>query len=428
MSTVRLLYADQDGNILDHPGLGLAGSAGGRWETVDEAQCIPLPPGSELFLLPGRRPVGVNQDNGFEVVTADPEGGEGSVSAVAAFLAPAHTATLWAAYDRQPDAPNLPLFAYAAVGFARGRMVTTALRVDQLPRQDPERFPPPQRLQSSAQRLLRRFADNRLMQHLGHCALGYGCPAARNLMLGRWEAPLPTAAACNASCVGCISSQPEGVFPVTQERIAFTPYPEEVAEVALHHFATGRDPLVSFGQGCEGEPLTQGGLLEDAIRLIRAKEPKGTINLNSNGSLPGVVSRLMEAGLSSIRVSLNSLIPERHEAYYQPRGWSLADALESVKVVKEAGGHASFNLLTLPGVTDRPEEFEAIAAAVEQTGLDLIQWRNLNIDPEVYLEALGLEPPTERLGIPEMITALGRRFPALKHGYFNPKLESSRSS
>ena len=142
MSMVRLLYADQDGNILDHPGLGLAGSAGGRWETVDEAQCIPLPPGSDLFLLPGRRPVGMNPEGGFEVVSADPGGGDGPVSAVAAFLAPAHTATLWAAYERQPDAPNLPLFAYAAVGFARGRMVTTALRVDPLPPPGPGTLSP----------------------------------------------------------------------------------------------------------------------------------------------------------------------------------------------------------------------------------------------------------------------------------------------
>jgi pyruvate-formate lyase-activating enzyme len=428
MSIPRLLYADQDGNILDHPGLGLAGAAAGRWEAVKETQCIPLPPGSELFLLPGRRPVGVNDDGRFEVLAHDPSGGGRPVSAVAAFLAPAHTATLWAAYRRDPGAPNLPLFAYAAVGFARGRMVTTALRVDPLPRQDPERFPPPQRLQAAAKRLLRRFGDNRLMQHLGHCALGYGCPAARNLMLGRWEAPLPTAAACNASCVGCISSQPEGLFPVTQERIAFTPYPEEVAEVALHHFATGRDPLVSFGQGCEGEPLTQADLLEESIRLIRAKEPRGTVNLNSNGSMPGVVARLMEAGLSSIRVSVNSLIPERHHAYYQPKGWSLKEAVDSLKAVKAAGGHASLNLLTLPGVTDRPEEVQALYRLVEDTGLDLIQWRNLNIDPEVYLETLGLEPPEERLGVAELIAELKRRFPALKHGYFNPKLEASRQA
>ncbi len=422
MSTPRLLYADGQGKILDHPGLGMAGSAGGRWEAVEENQCIPLPPGSELFLLPGRLPVGVGESGRFEVLEHDPSGSSGPVTAVAAFLAPAHTATLWSAFQTKPNAPTLPLFAYAAVGLARERMVATALRVDPLPRQDPQNFPPPQRLQASARPLLRRFAHNRLMQHLGHCALGYGCPAARNLMLGRWEAPLPTAAACNASCLGCISSQPEGRFPVTQERIAFTPTAEEVAEVALHHFATGRDPLVSYGQGCEGEPLTQGELLEESIRRIRARVPQGTINLNSNGSLPTVVARLMEAGLSSIRVSVNSLIPERHQAYYQPRGWSLAQAVESIKVVKAAGGHASLNLLTMPGVTDRPEEAQALSELVAETGLDLIQWRNLNIDPEVYMRVLGLRPPEERIGVAELIAGLRRRFPALQHGYFNPKL------
>jgi pyruvate-formate lyase-activating enzyme len=422
MSTPRLLYADGQGNILDHPGLGMAGSAGGRWEPVAENQCIPLPPGSELFLLPGRLPVGVDENGGFEVLERDPANGAAKVSAVAAFLAPAHTATLWSAFQTQAGAPVLPLFAYAAVGLSKERLVATAIRVDPLPRQDPDKFPPPQRLQEAGRRLLRKFRHNRLMQHLGHCAMGYGCPAARNLMLGRWEAPLPTAGTCNASCLGCISSQPEGPFPVTQERIAFTPTVEEVVEVAMHHFSTALDPLVSYGQGCEGEPLTQGELLEESIRRIRQRVPQGTINLNSNGSLPGVVARLMDAGLSSIRVSVNSLIRERHQAYYQPRGWSLADAVESIKVVKSAGGHASLNLLTMPGVTDRPEEAQAIADLVDETGLDLIQWRNLNIDPEIYLRTLNLGPPQERLGIAEMIDGLRRRFPRLKHGYFNPKL------
>lgn len=187
----RLLYADGQGNILDHPGMGMAGSAGGRWEPVAENQCIPLPPGSELFLLPGRLPVGVDENGGFEVLERDPANGAAKVSAVAAFLAPAHTATLWSAFQTQAGAPVLPLFAYAAVGLSKERLVATAIRVDPLPRQDPDKFPPPQRLQEAGRRLLRKFRHNRLMQHLGHCAMGYGCPAARNLMLGRWEAPCP---------------------------------------------------------------------------------------------------------------------------------------------------------------------------------------------------------------------------------------------
>ena len=417
-----LVYADQQGNIYDHPELGLAGSAAGAWEAVDETQCIPLPEGSELFLLPGRLPVGVGSAGSFEVLEDDPVNPGQRPQAVAAFMAPAHTATLNAAWQTQANAPTLPLFAYAAVGFVRGSFVVTGLRIDPLPRQDAARFPSPERIASQARRLMRTYSKNRLWQHLGTCALTYCCPAARNLMLGRWEGPLPTSPACNAGCLGCLSHQPEGRFPATQERIKFSPSAHEVAEVALHHFVHGRESLVSFGQGCEGEPLLMGELLAESINLIRQKEPRGTVNLNSNGSLPATVQRLMREGLSSLRVSLNSLIPERHQAYYRPQGWSLADAIESIRTVKRHGGFCSINLLCLPGVTDRPEEAEALFELVESTRLDLIQWRNLNIDPEVYLRELGLSAPRARLGMERLIKETKLRFPWLRHGYFNPRL------
>ena len=418
-----MLYADQDGNIFDLPGLGLAGSAGGGWEPVPAKECIPLPEGSELFLLPGRMPVGVGRGGGFEVLRNEPGSATRKVSAVAAFMAPAHTALFTAAYETGEEAPNLPLFAYTAVGFHKGSFVVPARRVDPNPRQDCQSFPRPESIAAGARRLLSEFPNNRLWQHLGTCALTYCCPAARNLMLSRWEAPLPTSPACNAHCLGCLNDQPPGRFPVTQDRMTFAPNAQEIAEVALHHFKTARDPLVSFGQGCEGEPLLAGEAIAEAIGIIRKKEKTGTINLNSNGSLPRVVQKLRTQGLSSIRVSLNSLIPERHQAYYQPSGWSLSDALESVKVMKEMDGFASINLLSMPGVTDRAEEVEALVKLVEETGLDLIQWRNLNIDPEYYLRTLKLEPPKERMGMGKLMDMLTYRFPKLRHGYFNPLLK-----
>ena len=423
MSSPSMVYADENGNILDHPHLGMAGSAAGAWEAVDERECIPLPEGSELFLLPGRLPVGYSPEGLPEVLDGDPMERGKKVCAVAAFLAPAHTLTLGAAYSTLPNAPLLPLFAYGAVGYFRGRFVVTALRIDPLPRQDPGRFPPPERIAGQARRILRNRRDNSLWNQLGTCALTNCCPAARNLMLGRWEAPLPTSPVCNASCLGCLNHQPEGMFPHTQERLTQSPTAREVAEVAIYHLGKGRDPLVSFGQGCEGEPLMVGELLEESIKLIRKSHPKGTINLNTNGSRPEVVKRLMAAGLSSIRVSMNSLIPERHEAYYRPRGWSLKDAIQSVREVKKAGGFASINLLCLPGVTDRVEEAEALEAMIADTGLDLIQWRNLNIDPEVYLKAIGPLASADRHGIKGLIKRLKKKFPALRHGYFNPKLD-----
>ncbi len=385
-------------------------------------ECIPLPAGSELFLLPGRLPVGFLPNGEREVLDEDPLHPGRKVTAVAAFLAPAHTVTRHAAYATQPGAPALPLFAYCAVGFYREEFVVTALRSDPLPRQDPDRFPAAARIAAQAQRLERTLHGNRLARQLAICASTYCCPAARNFALGRWEAPLPTSPACNAACFGCLNSQPEGRFPCTQSRITESPSPAEVAQVALYHLEKARDPLVSYGQGCEGEPLMVGELLEESIRLIRAKAPRGTVNLNTNGSRPEVVRRLFLAGLSSLRVSLNSVVPERHAAYYRPRGWSLDDAAASLKAAKSLGGFASINLLCLPGITDREDEAAALVKLVEETGLDLIQWRNLNLDPEAYLECLGPLPPSPLLGIRGLMTSLRRRFPHLKHGYFNPKL------
>lgn len=418
----KLVYADENGEIFDHPGMFMAGTSGGVSREITENQVQPLPQGSELFLLPGRNPLGVDHAGTLVPLLDDPLNPGRPVSAVAAFMAPAHTATMYAAYRTGLNAPNLPLFAYTALGWGDGGFVACGLRVDPSPRQDPGRFPGPERVASQAQRLLRRFEDNSLMQQLGTCALTNACPAARNLMLGRWEAPLPTSPVCNASCLGCLNHQPQGTFPITQERLTTPPSAREVAEVALHHFENGRETLVSFGQGCEGEPLLMGDLLAESISLIRRTEPSGTINLNTNGSLPQVVERLRREGLSSIRVSLNSLIPARHQAYCRPQGWSLSDALDSVRVMKRLGGFVSVNLLTLPGVTDRPEEVEALTALIKETGLDMIQWRNLNIDPQIYLAEMGITPDGEGMGVDKLIKMLRRRFPRLRHGYFNPQL------
>src|SRR5690606_10478179 len=97
----------------------------------------------------------------------------------------------------------------------------------------------------------------------------------------------------NARCVGCIShQQTETGVTASQERIAFIPSVEEIAEFTVDHLRNAPQAVVSFGQGCEGEPLTQGLLLEESITAIRKQTDRGTINLNSNASKPLVIERL----------------------------------------------------------------------------------------------------------------------------------------
>ncbi|UCG11607.1 MAG: radical SAM protein, partial [Deltaproteobacteria bacterium] len=423
MTAVRLVYADDSGSIYDHHYLEMAGASGGTWQQVDENVLIPLPPGSELFLLPGRVPVGYDRERErFVCFTEDLTEGRRNLRAVAAFMAPAHTQILTAAYQTEADAPILPLFSYTAVGWREGEFVVAGVRVDQLPRQDIDQFDS-EKIKTQAGEALAKQRSNRLIQHLGTCALSYGCPAANNYFLGRWEAPLPTSPQCNAACLGCISYQLDSGICASQDRITFVPSPEEIAEVAVPHLDKAPGPLVSFGQGCEGEPLLQGKILATAIDLIRRQTGRGTINLNTNGSLPSMVAQLCDCGLDSIRVSLNSAREVYYHRYYQPQGYSFAEVRESLRVVKAAGGFASINLLTMPGVTDEAEEVEAIIRLIDETGTDLIQLRNLNIDPAWYLRGVDYHAAGPKLGILEVIRRIRRSHPQVKFGYFNPCLD-----
>lgn len=418
-SSIRpcLVLADEHGNIYDEPDLLMLCRHGQEFALPRPDELMPLPKESELFLLPGRHAVGLDPDSG-ELIGCDE-------LAVAAFAAPAHTLTAHPAYESEDDAPMLPLFAYGAVGFANGRFYVCAKKVDDDPRQVFHGISP-DAVAKKAKALMKRFPANRLIQHLaGQCALVYACPAARNLCLGRYEAPLPVSRSCNARCIGCISHQSDDspLCTTPQSRMNFTPTAEEIAEtMELHAGNERKSPIFSFGQGCEGEPLTMADLLVEAVRLFRSKGGKGTINLNSNASMPEAVARLAQAGLSSLRVSLNSARPEAYTRYYRPQGYSFDSVCESIRQAKEGGLFVSLNLLFFPGFSDCEEECAALSALVGNYGVDMIQLRNLNIDPEYYLSLMQGIETGPFLGFQNFRKRLKKEHPALRFGYFNPYL------
>ncbi len=418
------LAADADGRVFDLPGYAAVGMASGFFAPLSLAETIPLPHGSELMLLPDRVPLLYHLERRrLEPVPTHPEDPGTPLFAVAAFNSPGVVATWSAAYRERPGARILPLFCYGAVGWAGGRFRSAAVRVDWEPRQDLRRMPL-RAVRAGVRRMRRMLPRNRLRRHLETCALVYGCPAGKNFFLGRYEAPLPTAVACNARCLGCLSHQPGGEIPCTQERIRFTPSPAEIAEVALAHIARARRPVVSFGQGCEGEPLTAAPVIAPAIRRIREQTARGTIHLNTNASLPGELAALCAAGLDSIRVSMNSLRPACYEAYFRPRNYRFRDVLRSIDLALERGLFVAVNYLNTPGFTDTPSEFKALCAFLRRHPVHMIQWRNLNYDPLRYREAMArVARPEIPFGMRGLVSAVRREFPRLKFGYFNPPRE-----
>lgn len=243
--------------------------------------------------------------------------------------------------------------------------------------------------------------------------------------MNRWEAGIPTSPVCNARCLGCLSYQTSDCR-ASHQRIRFAPTSQEIAEVMRNHLSLAPHSIVSFGQGCEGEPLLRAETIAAAIAHVRRTVHKGTIHMNTNASNPSGVKLLCEAGIDSFRVSINSTNEKLYNRYFAPQGYAFSDVLESIRIAKKYNKFVSFNLLVFPGVTDSDAEIEALCAYIKNTGIDMVQWRNLNIDPEYYCDHMHFDSSKPK-GVAHLIKTVARRFPHLKMGYFNLPKEKFKS-
>ncbi|HLZ23172.1 MAG TPA: radical SAM protein [Ktedonobacterales bacterium] len=375
------------------------------------ADLIPLPDDTTLSMLPNRLSVGLDA-SGDRAVIPERQGW-----ALAALLPIGFTRTRLPAYEKTPATEPLPFFGYTAIAGWRGRLYVAAVRTDNPARWAPSSFDV-RRLERLVQQRIAAEPHNRVLRQHAHCALDYHCPTASNIFLHRWEGAVAVSAGCNARCVGCISKQEEELLVSPQDRLLFVPSVDEIVAVAITHLEHAPDAILSFGQGCEGEPLLQARLIERAIRAIRARTLQGTININTNASQPRALQRLYDAGLDTIRASTISARPETYNPYYRPIGYSLDDVKRSLILARDAGVYSSINLLCYPGYVDAEDEAEALVAFLRETGVRLVQLRNLNIDPEVFLPRVP-RPAGHPLGIPNLIALLKRELPDVEIGNFS---------
>lgn len=420
------VVANEMGEIFDLEGYAAVGMAGDSIVPLAISETVSIPFGSELMFLPDRVPVLFNLKTGkMEIKSENPfEPGE-KLFPVSAFNSPGYVISSVPAYEERKGAFNLPLFSYGAVGWQGNGFRSAVFQVDKERRQD-LRLMPPEKVTRGVETLKKKLPKNRLRRHLEKCALSYGCPAAKNFFVGRCEAPLPTSPQCNARCLGCLSLQSNPMLSHCQDRIDFMPSAHEIAEIALEHLSKVKDGVVSFGQGCEGDPLLAAEVIEPAIRTIRRSVSTGTINMNTNGSLPKVLDRLFDAGLDSIRVSINSVREKCYTAYFRPKGYRFIDILESIALGIGRGKHVAINYLNMAGVTDSPEETAALFSFLKEYPIHQIQWRNMNYDPLRYLKTMTkASPHGVPIGMKNLVKQVKSRFPALGHGYFNSYLKKS---
>jgi len=404
----HVVFSTPDGGVGERRGLRAVDHAGAP---LDPRDLIPLPDGSTLSMLPDRLAVGLGANGERASVPA------GRGWALAALLPIGYTRTRLPGYEKTSAIEPLPFFGYTAVAGYRGGIYAAAVRTD-----DPARWHPRAYDRRRLERLVReRLAaepENRVLAHHAHCALDYSCPTASNLFFRRWEGAVAVSAGCNARCVGCISKQEEEGLVSPQDRLTFLPTVEEIAGVGAAHLESGPDAIYSFGQGCEGEPLLQARRIEAAIRAMRERTDKGTININTNASNPRALRRLYDAGLDSLRASTISARRATYDAYYRPIGYTFDDVARSLTLAREAGVYTSINLLCFPGLIDCEDEVAALVAFLRETGVRLVQLRNLNIDPEVLWPRVP-RPDGRPLGMRALIEALRREVPEVAIGNFS---------
>ncbi len=421
---ITALAATASGKIFEMEGYGAVGMAGSYLVPLTTKNTIPMPYGGELMLLPDRAPIFYNiEKQCTQAVYENPYNPDEPIFPVALFNSPGYVNSYLCAYKERKRANPLPLFSYAAAGYYGKGFRTCAVSVDKEPRQDLRKMAR-EKVVMGVKKMQKIMPGNRLRKHLEKCALEYGCPAGKNFFLGRYEAPLPTSKICNADCLGCISFQKNEKIPCSQDRISFTPSPEEIAQVALHHISHVKKAVVSFGQGCEGDPLLAAKAIIPAIRLIRKSTGRGTVHINTNASRPDILEKMFDAGLDSIRVSMSSVRENFYNAYFRPKSYKFDHVIKSIDLAVKRKKFVSINYLNMPGFTDTSKEADALCRFIKNHPINMIQWRNLNFDPLLYLREMEKAGDSGvPVGMANLLKRIKKEFPNIIFGYFNPPKE-----
>lgn len=411
MAEITALYADENGEIFDVPGFAGMGRIGRETVLLTPQDLIPLPESADLMFLPDRLAIGMSPDGEILPLTG---------RAVAAILPAGYTRLFLPAYEKAEGAKQLPLYGYTAVVVYKDELYAAAVYTDENDKWDPVHYNTHD-LKKLVQRTKKELKGNRIVEQVGNCSLQWHCCTAQNLFYRRWEAGIPTSPVCNANCFGCISLQPAECCPSPQSRISFRPTPEEIAEVGIYHLSVAPNAIISFGQGCEGEPSLAFEAISEGIRLIRKKTGRGQINMNSNAGYTEGVKKIVDAGLDSLRVSIISAREEGYNAYYRA-SYQLSDVKESIRYALAHGVYVSLNMLTFPGFNDREEELEAWQEFFHELPVQMIQVRNLNVDPDAFLDIM---PPAQGkiLGTKSFLECLHKDFPQLVIGSFSHYVE-----
>lgn len=373
------IFSDENGKLYEDPALGFLGRTGDVWKEPEDFELIEMPQGASLVMMPERYPVGWDVDQ-RKPVCLERAGAKRAV-VLAALLPQGFTRTYLPAGVKPQGAKNLPLYGYTAVAGDGHKIYLCAVQTDEHRKWHP-RYYNTKDLEALISERLALHPANRILKQLAHCSLHYSCFTAQNIFYRRWEGGIPTSPKCNANCIGCISKNHPG-WQAPQNRISFLPDEREIVEVAVFHLEEAEEGIISFGQGCEGEPALRADCLSKAVKAIRGRTSRGCININTNAGYFEGIKMMVDAGLDCMRVTMLSASKEDYYRYHRP-GYDFGEIEKSIKYGVDNGVFVSLNLLTMPGYTDGEDQIERLLELKKMTGFQMVQLRNLNIDPDYF--------------------------------------------
>lgn len=402
---ITALIANDAGEIFDVPGVEGVGRIGDKFFKLKPEDLIKLSDSADLMFLPERQAIGFKRGEFIPL----------KGRAVSAILPQGYTRTHLPAFKKNSNAQILPLYGYTAVVLYKNELHAAALYTDENHKWNPQNFNTP-KLKNFIRRVKKDLPDNRIVAQVAKCSLEWHCLTAQNLFYRRWECGVPTSPTCNANCLGCISLQAAECCPSPQSRITFKPTVDEIAAVGIYHLTHAPEGIISFGQGCEGEPSLMAENICAAIEKIRATTSRGQININTNAGFTAGIKKIVDAGLNSMRVSIISANAENYQRYYRA-GYKLDAVKNSIRYALDKNVHVSLNMLYMPGFNDRTSELAAWKNFLTELPVQMIQIRNLNYDPDEFFSAM---PPDKNfLGTKNFLRELQKDFPTLTLGNFS---------
>jgi radical SAM protein with 4Fe4S-binding SPASM domain len=187
---------------------------------------------------------------------------------------------------------------------------------------------------------------------------------------------------CNLKCSHCYMSAGENQF----ENDLST----DAAKMLIHQIVEVSRPLLILSGG---EPL----LREDIFEIIRYGADRGLkMGMGSNGMLIDydVAKKLMDAGMGTVAISLDSSIPERHDEFRGVKGcWQ--KAVNAIEALKENGLQVQVNATVTRQNYSEVDEIMSLAEKLKVDNFHLFflvpTGRGTNVEditPQMYEEMI----------------------------------------